>query len=77
MHGGSRGVRTSQVHSRLSPAGTTPGTSLRARVLDEDKRATTKGLPADDTDRVYGLNHERTVEATAKHLPAFKAAMER
>ena len=44
---------------------------------DQGESATTKSLPADDTDRVYGVSHERTVEATAKHLPAFKAAMER
>jgi hypothetical protein len=61
----------------LSPAGTTRGTSPRTTVLDEDETATTNSLPADDTDRVYGLYHERMVEATAKHLPAFNAAMER
>jgi uncharacterized phosphosugar-binding protein len=38
---------------------------------------TVPGVTLDDTDRVYGLYHERMVEATAKHLPAFKAAMER
>lgn len=38
---------------------------------------TVPGVTLDDTDRVYGLYRERMVDAAAKHVPAFKASMER
>lgn len=38
---------------------------------------TVPGVTLDDTDRVYGLYRERMVNATAQHVPAFMASMQR